>query len=132
MVFPRPRREPGAGAASRCGALAGLHQPTVVAGILLVTGLRDKKHNATAPPDKNLCNSEALQMAALFQVVLGLAIVTRASARKACSIRGDPRTDGCRCAHDVDVEAAAANTAPLRRSRGHHPRYFREYGRSWV
>jgi len=52
--------------------------PSVVAGILLATGLRDKKHNATAPPDKNpLQLREALQMAALFQgVLLGLAIVT--------------------------------------------------------
>jgi uncharacterized membrane protein (DUF4010 family) len=52
--------------------------PAAVAGVLLATGLRDRKHNATAPPDKNpLQIREALQMAAIFQVVLfGLAIVT--------------------------------------------------------
>src|SRR6185436_18618414 len=53
--------------------------PAAVAGILLATSLRDKKHNATAPPEKNpLQVREALQMAALFQGVLfGLAIVTK-------------------------------------------------------
>ena len=52
--------------------------PAAVAAILLATGLRDRKHAATAPPDKNpLQLREALQMAALFQVVLfGLASVT--------------------------------------------------------
>lgn len=52
--------------------------PAAAAAILLATGLRDRRHSATAPPDKNpLQIGAALQMAAVFQLVLfGLAIVT--------------------------------------------------------